>query len=93
MWEKWLIEGFVFNSCECYVLDVKGEGRLIVSKIKVLLLREIVIDIYEYDGRYVCSFGEWILKNVIDIIVVFDGLVVVMDKGDVSVYVFIEDGE
>lgn len=89
-WEKWLTEGFAPNSRERHALDVKGEGRLTVSKTKVLLSRETVIDIYEHDGRYVRSFGERTLKNVTDITAVPDGLVVVMDKG---VHVFTEDGE
>lgn len=92
--EKWLTEGFAPESRrERHVLDVKGENRLTVSKTKVLLSRETVIDIYEHDGRYVRSFGERTLKNVTDITAVPDGLVVVMDKDDSCVHVFTEDGE
>ena len=90
-WEKWLTEGFAPKSE--HVFDVKGEDRMTVSKTKVLLSRETVIDIYEHDGRYVRSFGERTLKNVTDITAVPDGLVVVMDKGDSSVHVFTEEGQ
>ena len=41
--------------------------RLTVNKSKVLVLRiwgRIMVDVYEHDGRFVCSFGEGIFENV-----------------------------
>jgi len=49
-----------------------GWGRLTVSSNKVLVLgltdeRKHVVDVFNHDGGYVCSFGEGILKYAWDI--------------------------
>lgn len=69
--------------------------RVIVSDSgKVLVLRsENVIDVYENDGEFVCSFGEGILNFVFNIIVVNGGCVMVVDKSDFFVCIFSEDGD
>ena len=72
-------------------------GRLTVSSNKVLVSRltgeyKGVVDVYNHDGGYVCSFGEGILTCAWDITWVPDGSVMVLDKGDSCVYVFTEDG-
>ena len=72
---------------------------LTVSNDKVLVLSctdepkyVFVVDVYEHDGGYVCSFGEGILKNARDITTVPDGRVMVIDEDDFCVHVFTEDG-
>ena len=72
-------------------------GRLTVSSNKVLVLRETeedkrVVDVFNHDGGYVCSFGEGILKGAWDITTVPDGSVMVLDGDDSCVHVFTEDG-
>ena len=76
---------------------VWGWGRLTVSSNKVLVLWKTdggkrVVDVYNHDGGYVCSFGEGILKYAWDITTVPDGSVMVPDRGDDCVHVFTEDG-
>jgi len=71
-------------------------GRLTVSSNKVLVLREpdkgkYVVDVFNHDGGYVCSFGEGILKDAWNITTVPDGSVMVPDTDD-CVHVFTEDG-
>ena len=72
-------------------------GRLTVSKSKVLVLRWIgdksVVDVYEHDGSFVCSFEDGILKNVTDITAVNEDRVMILDRGDSSVSVFAEEGK
>ena len=76
-------------------------SRLTVSSNKVLVLRltwrltaqcKEVVDVFNHDGGYVCSFGEGILKRAWDITTVPDGSVMVPDRGDDCVHVFTEDG-
>ena len=72
-------------------------GRLTVSSNKVLVLGltdegKHVVDVFNHDGGYVCSFGEGILKRARDITTVPDGSVMVLDRGDSCVHVFTEDG-
>ena len=72
-------------------------GRLTVSSNKVLVLRgtvrgKHVVDVFNHDGGYVCSFGEGILKDARGITTVTDGSVMVLDIGDDCVHVFTEDG-
>ena len=55
-----------------------GWRRLTVSSNKVLVLWETdegkhVVDVFNHDGGYVCSFGEGILKDAWDITTVPDG--------------------
>ena len=73
------------------------DSRLTVSSNKVLVLRETVerkrvVDVFNHDGGYVCSFGGGIVKIAWDITTVTDGSVMVLDKGDDCVHVFTEDG-
>ena len=51
-----------------------------------------VVDVYEHDGAYVCSFEEGILKNARDTTAVPGGSEMVMDIDDFCVHVFAEDG-
>ena len=72
-------------------------GRQTVSSNKVLVLWETdegkhVVDVFNHDGGYVCSFGEGILKYAWDITTVPDGSVMVLDRLDFCVHVFTEDG-
>lgn len=48
---------------------------------------------YNQNGGFVGSFGEGILKKVIDIIVFINGCIMIVDKGELCVYLFIEEGE
>ncbi|XP_078378088.1 uncharacterized protein LOC144661262 [Oculina patagonica] len=75
---------------------VRGEGRLTVpdsGKVLVLRFDGNVVDVYKTDGRFVCSFGEDILKDARDITAANDGLVMVVDGNDPSVHIFSEHGD
>ena len=74
-----------------------GWGILTVSSSKVLVVRltdegKYVVDVFNHDGGYVCSFGEGILKYPVDIAAVPGGGVMVLDEDDYCVRVFTEDG-
>ena len=73
------------------------DDRLTVSKNKVLVLRRTgdkhVVDVYEHDGRYVCSFGEGILKDAGDITAAKEDRVMIVDRGNSCVHVFTEEGK
>ena len=49
-----------------------------------------VVDVYEHDGAYVCSFEEGILKNARDTTAVPGGSEMAMDIDDFCVHVFAE---
>ena len=69
-------------------------GKLTVSKNKVLVLGgKYVVDVYEHDGRFACSFGDVILKNATDITAANEDRVMILDYGASCVHVFTEEGK
>ena len=67
------------------------------SKSRVLPTRRTeetdVVDVFDIDGQFVCSFGEGQLKDARDITTANDGRVMVVDRGDCCVHIFSEDGD
>ena len=51
-----------------------------------------IVDVYETDGQFVCSFGEQILMTSGDITTVGDGRVMVLQGSSSRVHVFSEQG-
>ena len=81
----------------------RGCGRLTVSSSgkqrgKILLLTSdlltgIVFDVYqEPSGEFVCSFGGRVFKKARDITATCDGRVMIVDRGDDSLYIFDVEG-
>ena len=81
-----------------FPLNRGDRNKLAVSNNKVLVLRnKDVVDVYEHDGEFVCSFGEGILKDARDITAAGDGRVLIVDRGtgehDNCVHLFTVEGE
>ena len=74
----------------CYELSVSDSGTVMVLKSKWCETHHIV-DVYETDGQFVCSFGEKILTNPCDITTVSDGRVMVVQG--LCVHIFSEQGD
>ena len=74
----------------CYELSVSDSGTVMVLKSKWCETHHIV-DVYETDGQFVCSFGEQILTNPCDITTVSDGRVMVVQG--LCVHIFSEQGD
>ena len=52
-----------------------------------------VVDVYEEpSGEFVCSFGGEVFKNATDITATCDGRVMIVDRGDDSLYIFDVEG-
>ena len=77
-----------------YELSVSDSGTVMVLKSNWRKTHNIV-DVYETDGQFVCSFGEQILTSNCDITSVSDGRVmVVQGQGPSScVHIFSEQGD
>ena len=74
-----------------------GWNRLTVSSSeqhgKILLLRGgNVVDVHEPSGEFVCSFGGGVFKYARDITATCDGRVMIVDRGDDSLYIFDVEG-
>ena len=68
--------------------------RLAVTNNKVLVLRNrTVVDMYEHEGTYVCSFGEGMLNDAWDITAGPDRQVMILDRGNSRVFIFTDDGQ
>ena len=52
-----------------------------------------IVDVYETDGQFVCSFGEQILTNPCDITTVSDGRVMVVQGYPSRVHILSEQGD
>ena len=52
-----------------------------------------IVDVYETDGQFVCSFGEQILMTSVDITTVGDGRVMVLQGLPSRVHIFSEQGD
>ena len=81
---------FDFKLCK---LSVSDSGKVVVLK-SDRTKKWSVVDVYETDGHFVCSFGEKILSYPHDITAVSDGKVMVVEKGDPScAHIFSEQGD
>ena len=77
-----------------------GWGRLTVTsgkkRGKILLLTHdvdgYVVDVHEASGEFVCSFGGGVFKFARDITATCDGRVMIVDRGDDSLYIFDVEG-
>ena len=101
--EKWENEVQVFNKTGDlqHKFPVRRSGdwdKLTVSKQrgkkrgKILLLADNVVDIHEPSGEFVCSFGGGVIKDATDITATCDGRVMIVDRGDDSLYIFDVEG-
>ena len=100
---KWESEVQVFNKTGDlqHKFPVRRSGdwdKLTVSKQrgkkrgKILLLADNVVDIHEPSGEFVCSFGGGVFKDARDITATCDGRVMIVDRGDESLYIFDVEG-
>ena len=81
---------FDFKLCKLLVSD---SGKVVVLK-SDRTKKWSVVDVYETDGHFVCSFGEQILSYSYGITAVSDGRVMVVEKGDPScAHIFSEQGD
>ena len=101
--EEWENEVQVFNKTGDlqHKFPVRRSGdwdKLTVSKQrgkkrgKILLLADNVVDIHEPSGEFVCSFGGGVFKKATDITATCDGRVMIVDRGDDSLYIFDVEG-
>ena len=80
--------GYKFGWCE---LSVSDSGTVMV--LKNWSKTHHIVDVYETDGQFVCSFGEQILTNCCDITTVSDGRVMVVQGLSSRVHIFSEQGD
>ena len=96
---EWEVQLYSSTADLQHKFPVRGgyRGRLTVSENKVLVLERTgdkwVVDAYEHDGRFVCSFEEGISKDACDITAANDDRMMIVDKGDSCVHVFTGDGK
>ena len=74
-----------------YELSVSDSGTVMVLKSK--WSKTHIVDVYETDGQFVCSFGEQILTNPCDITTVSDGRVMVVQGDPSRVHILSEQGD
>ena len=79
--------GYKFDRC---ALSVSDSGTVMVLKSN--LSQAHIVDVYETDGQFVCSFGEQILRRPYDITTVSDGRVMVVQGHPSRVLIFSEQG-
>ena len=80
---------------DCYLckLSVSEIGKVIVLKGN-WTRQYYTVDVYGTDGQFVCSFGEQIFRNPVDITTVSDSRVMVVDRfPSCSVHIFSEEGD
>ena len=80
--------GYKFGWCE---LSVSDSGTVMV--LKNWSKTHHIVDVYETDGQFVCSFGEQILTSPHDITTVSDGRVMVVQEHPSRVDIFSEQGD
>ncbi|XP_066029911.1 uncharacterized protein [Pocillopora verrucosa] len=80
--------GCKFDRC---ALSVSDSGTVMVLKSN--LSQAHIVDVYETDGQFVCSFGEQILTNPCDITTVSDGRVMVVQGYPSRVHILSEQGD
>ena len=77
-----------FERCE---LSVSDSGTVMV--LRGNWSEAHIVDVYETDGQFVCSFGEQILTNPCDITTVSDGRVMVVQGDPSRVHILSEQGD
>ena len=77
-----------FERCE---LSVSDSGTVMV--LRGNWSEAHIVDVYETDGQFVCSFGEQILTNPCDITTVSDGRVMVVQGDPSRVHIPSEQGD
>ena len=77
-----------FERCE---LSVSDSGTVMV--LRGNWSEAHIVDVYETDGQFVCSFGEQILTNPCDITTVSDGRVMVVQGHPSRVHILSEQGD
>ena len=77
-----------FERCE---LSVSDSGTVMV--LRGNWSEAHIVDVYETDGQFVCSFGEQILTSPHDITTVSDGRVMVVQEHPSRVHIFSEQGD
>ena len=80
--------GYKFGWCE---LSVSDSGTVMV--LKNWSKTHHIVDVYETDGQFVCSFGEQILTSPSNIATVSDGRVMVVQEYPSRVDIFSEQGD
>ena len=99
--EEWEYEVQVFNK----TADLQHKfpvtrghwDRLTVSSGKqrgkiLLMAGDEGVHIHEPSGEFVCSFGRGVFKDATDITATCDGRVMIVDRGDDSLYIFDVEG-
>ena len=74
-----------------YKLSVSDSGTVMV--LKSTWSKTHIVDVYETDGQFVCSFGEQILTSPSNIATVSDGRVMVVQEYPSRVDIFSEQGD
>ena len=104
--EKWEREVQVFNKtgdlqhkfpvrswdCGSRLTVTSGKKRGKILLLTGDLLTGTVVDIHEPSGEFVCSFGGGVFKKARDITATCDGRVMIVDRGDDSLYIFDVEG-
>ncbi|CAH3134177.1 unnamed protein product, partial [Porites lobata] len=73
------------------VTSGKKRGKILLLTGDVLI-GDDVVDIHESSGEFVCSFGGGVFKDAQDITATCDGRVMIVDRGDDSLYIFDVEG-
>ena len=68
-------------------------NRLRVTRNKVLMLSNSVVDVHELSGKFVCRFGEELRIHGPDITATCDGRVMIVDTQDSCVHLFTDEGQ
>ena len=81
--------GYKFDLCK---LSVSDSGTVMVLK-SSWRKKHHIVDVYETDGQFVCSFGEGILTGPCEITTVSNGRVMVVQGHPSRVDIFSEQGD
>ena len=99
--EEWEYEVQVFNKTadlqHTFPVTRGHWDRLTVSSGKqrgqiLLMAGDEGVHIHEPSGEFVCSFGRGVFKDATDITATCDGRVMIVDRGDDSLYIFDVEG-
>ena len=91
---KFRVRIMSYEFYSCLSLSVSDSGTVMVLKIdRERKHRVNLVDVYENDGQFVCSFGEQILTRPRDITTVSDGRVMVVQEHPSRVDIFSEQGD